>query len=133
MRGTSRRPERAIERRQKRRALVAGPLVRPERHLAQHVQRAHQHGLAQARDAFEQDVPARDHGRQHQPDQLGLADHQLSKLGFDAEGELLEAFRLHPLRFGGGRQLLRSWKYWLTSSRSCSGISWRSTWLSKRV
>ena len=67
-------------------------------HLAQ---RAHQQGLAQAGDAFEQRVPADEQAGQHAVDDVGVADDDLADLGLHSLVGLAEAVGPFLHRCGG--------------------------------
>ena len=73
--------------------------TRLKRQVERFADRAHQQRLAQAGDAFEQGVPARQQAGQHAAHDFGLADDDPPDFGFDGAGGLDE-----PIRGGGGRR-----------------------------
>src|SRR5262249_62046535 len=109
---------------------VRGELHAREPKVQRAAQGAHEHGLAEARLALEQDVAARDQRDEHGAHQRLLADDQLGQLGFDVDRQLLEPFWLHGRLDLSCPHLDRSLKYCCTSCLCCSGMSARSTWLS---
>ena len=64
-------------------------------------ERAHEHRLAQARDALEQHVAVGEQPDQRLPDQLPLADDDLADLGLDGAGALGERLGREAVRLGG--------------------------------
>ena len=67
-------------------------------------ERAHQHGLAQARDAFEQDVAGGEKRDERRLDDLALADDHASEFVAELAEFGAELFDLLLAGFGGGHE-----------------------------